>query len=137
MIKQVAQKDMTVNEFIDLVAKRYLVGNGCNMDAWINTLRLIAEEPAPNPFTDDQLAWMREEQRNGYNYAGFNCAGITFGEEVRLYEKKPMKDCTHWNQISGSNSKSAGKGSWLEKFLSASDPEPLCFADYAPLEEKK
>lgn len=137
MIKQKAPKDMTVTEFVNLVERRYAVGTGCNMDAWINTLRLMAEEPAPNPFTPDQLAWMREEQRNGFNYAGMNCAGITFGEAVELYEKKPMKDCTHWNKISGSKSKSGGEGSWLERFLSINDPEPLCFADYAPLEEKK
>ena len=125
-------KDMTVTEFIGLVEKRYLTGNGCNMDHWINTLRMIAEEPAPNPFTPDQLAWMRVEQRSGYNYAA-----IDFDGEVRLFEKKPMKDCTHWNKITGSNSKSNGKGSWLSKLLSVDDAEPLCFADYAPLEEKK
>ena len=137
MIKPKAPKDMTATEFVEhleLVASREMLAK--NTEGWAITLQGIRRElsePAPNPFTPDQLAWMREEQRNGFNYAGMNCAGITFGEAVELYEKKPMKDCTHWNKISGSNSKSSGNGSWLERFLSIDDPEPLCFADYAPL----
>ena len=129
MLKQKAPKDMTVEEFIDLVERRYGTKEPTNMSVWINTLRMIADEPAPNPFTPDQIAWMREEQRSGYNYAA-----IDFDGEVRLFEKKPMKDCTHWNKITGSNSKSNGKGSALSKVLSVDDPKPLCFADYAPLE---
>ena len=135
MIKQKAPKDMTATEFVEhleLVASREMLAK--NTEGWAITLQGIRRElsePAPNPFTPDQLAWMREEQRNGYNYAA-----IDFDGEVRLFEKKPMKDCTHWNKITGSNSKSNGKGSWLSNLLTVDDPEPLCFADFAPLEEK-
>ena len=130
MIKQKAPKDMTVKEFVDLVGKRYMVGNGCNMDAWINTLRMIAEEPAKNPFTTDQLAVMRELQRNGLNYAAQDD-----GESTYLYCKMPTKDY--------------GAGSWdtdenyencpfvfLVEVLSWADPEPLCFADFAPIDNE-
>lgn len=135
MIKQKAPKDMKATEFVahlELIASREMLSKGT--EGWAITLQGLRKElsePAPNPFTDDQLAWMREEQRNGYNYAA-----IDFDREVRLFEKKPMKDCTHWNKIVGSCSKSNGKGSSLSKILSVDDPEPLCFADYAPLEEK-
>ena len=141
MIKQKAPKDMTFEEGIAYSEKVFKDGkeSGCYSDGSLFTFAEFFEflhrrlkEPAPNPFTDDQLAWMREEQRNGYNYSA-----IDFDGEVRLFEKKPVKDCTHWNKITGSNSKSNGKGSALSKVLSVDDPEPLCFADYAPLEEKK
>ena len=136
MIKQKAPKDMTVGEFLAFAKDRYhaTFPDDPVMTAgfMFGLLEDYASIPAPNPFTPDQLAWMRVEQRSGYNYAA-----IDFDGEVRLFQKKPMKDCTHWNKITGSNAKSNGKGSWLSKLLSIDDPDPLCFADYAPLEEKK
>lgn len=131
MIKQKAPKDMTVSEFIDLIAKRYLVGNGCNMDHWINTLRMIAEEPAPNPFTPDQLAWMREEQRNGYQYAAKDLDGNCY-----LFTHMPIKEDHNWECEKQDHHYSDRRDGFIEKILSFYDPEPLRFADYAPLEEK-
>ena len=131
-----APKDMTAMEFVahlEILASREMLAK--NLEGWSITLQGLRKElsePAPNQFTPDQLAWMREEQRNGFNYAA-----IDFDGEVRLFERKPMKDCTHWNKNAGSNSKSNGKGSWLSKLLSVDDPEPLCFSDYAPLGENK
>lgn len=132
MIKQKAPKDMTVTEFVNLVERRYAVGTGCNMDAWINTLRMIAEEPAPNPFTPDQLAWMREEQRNGYQYAAKDLDGNCY-----LFTHMPIKEGHNWECEKQDHHYSDRRDGFLEKVLSFYDPEPLCFADYAPLEEKK
>lgn len=133
MINKKAPKDMTAVEFVEYLVSRKEDEKVLDVNVYytLEFLKGRLNEPAPNPFTPDQLAWMREEQRNGYNYAA-----IDFDGEVRLFEKKPMKDCTHWNKITGSNSKSNGKGSWLSNLLTVDDPEPLCFADFAPLEEK-
>ena len=132
MIKQKAPKDMTVSEFIDLVAKRYLVGNGCNMDHWINTLRMIADEPAPNPFTPDQLAWMREAQRIGYCFAAMDAGG-----NIWCYATKPFKSFDSWEEKEPDRFPiDITQLMFFDKFLSWDDPEPLCLADYAPLEEK-
>ena len=132
MLKQKAPKDMTVEEFIDLVERRYGTKEPTNMSVWINTLRMIADEPAPNPFAPDQLAWMRIKQGEGYRYAAMD-----FDNEVRLFGEKPDNDGTHWNGQSGYIEQSIGLWSWMRDYLSTDDPEPLCFADYAPLEENK
>lgn len=87
-------------------------------------------EPAPNPFTPDQLAWMRIKQGEGYQYAAMD-----FDNEVRLFGEKPDNDGTHWNGQSGYIEQSIGLWSWMRGYLSSDDPEPLCFADYAPLED--
>ena len=131
MIKQKAPKDMTVDEFIDLVERRYGTKEPTNMSVWINTLRMIADEPAPNPFTPDQIAWMRETQRSGSFYAAMDRDG-----SVCLYEKKPEKHCTEWlscGEKNGSTAAINGGFTFLSKHLSWDDPEPLCFADYAPI----
>lgn len=131
MIKQKAPKDMTVTEFIGLVEKRYLTGNGCNMDHWINTLRMIAEEPAPNPFTPDQLAWMREAQRSRYCFVAMDTGG-----NVWCYATKPFKSFDSWEEKEPDRFPiDITQFMFFDKILSWDDPEPLCFADYAPLED--
>ena len=126
MINMKAPKDMTVSEFIDLVEKRYHTEEPTNMNAWINTLRLIASEPAPNPFTPDQLAWMREMQRGEINYAAMDY------DKVIFFKEKPNRTNGYWATPRGRGFVSGS--TFLSKFLSPDDPEPLCFADCAPLE---
>ena len=94
------------------------------------TLRWIKNklnEPAPNPFTPDQLAWMREEQRAGYNYAAKDCNGYVY-----IHTSFPKRLDYTWDSIS--NKKTSAQRMFLSNVLSWNDPEPLCFADYAPLE---
>ena len=132
MLKQKAPKDMTVEEFIDLVERRYGTKEPTNMSVWINTLRMIADEPAPNPFAPDQLAWMREEQRNGYRYAASDR-----DRNCYLFTHKPIKEDHCWELEKQDHHYSDRRDGFLESILSFDDPEPLCFADYAPLEENK
>ena len=126
MNKPKAPKDMTVDEFIDLVEKRYHTEDPTNMNSWINTLRMIAEEPAPNPFTPDQIAWMRAMQRSGWKYAtrDENCV-------VCVSEQQPTKWQHGWTASGGYESI---PDNFLDSVVIWDDPEPLCFADYAPLE---
>ena len=128
MIKQKAPKDMTVEEFIDLVERRYGTKEPTNMSVWINTLRMIADEPAPNPFTPDQIAWMRVEQQDAYFYAAMDYDG-----EIHLFGEEPEEDGTHWNRTDNYSGQSLGLYSWLKDFLTPGGSF-LCFADYAPLE---
>lgn len=128
MIKQKAPKDMTATEFVghlELVASREMLAK--NLEGWAITLQGLRKElsePAPNPFTDDQLAWMREMQRMGFNYATQEGSqGFCY-----IYERNPKTDLGYFSRV--------GRLSFLSKCLVADDPEPMCFADYAPLEEK-
>ena len=135
MLKQKAPKDMTAVEFVahlEIIASREMLAK--NLEGWAITLQGLRKElsePAPNPFTPDQLAWMRIKQGEGYRYAAMD-----FDNEVRLFGEKPDNDGTHWNGQSGYIEQSIGLWSWMRDYLSTDDPEPLCFADYAPLEEK-
>ena len=132
MIKQKAPKNMTVDEFIDLVEKRYGTKEPTNTSIWINTLRMIAGEPAPNPFKPDQLAWMRIMQEMKFFYAVAGSDG-----SICLTEQKPVRDNNKNWLVSASYYTWFRKGIFLENYISFDDPEPLCFAEYAPLEEKK
>lgn len=149
MNKPKAPKDMTVTEFVDLVERRYATGTGCNMDAWIDMLRKIAEEPAPNPFTPDQIAWMREEQRNGMKYAAKDSDGI-----ISVYTSKPQKVLDAFDEYgeeprpcwdltgaqyyeNGDMAEDVTHVKFLFDALKWEDEEPFCFADYAPLEGEK
>ena len=133
MIKQKAPKDMTATEFVEhleLVASREMLAK--NTEGWAITLQGIRRElsePAPNPFTPDQLAWMREEQRAGYNYAAKDCNGYVY-----IHTSFPQRLDYTWGSIS--TKKTSAQRMFLSNVLSWNDPEPLCFADYAPLEEK-
>ena len=131
MIKQKAPKDMTAVEFVAMIeesGKSPLVSENDKF----YTLRWIKNklnEPAPNPFTPDQLAWLRIEQLDGFAYAAMD-----FDREVRLFGAKPENDGTHWNGQREYSEKSIGIYSWIGVFMTPNDPEPLCFADYAPLD---
>lgn len=135
MIRQKAPKDMTATEFVghlELVASREMLAK--NLEGWAITLQGLRKElsePAPNPFTPDQLAWMREEQRNGYRYAARDRDGNCY-----LFTQKPIKEDHCWELEKQDHRYSDRRDGFLEKILSFDDPEPLCFADYAPLEEK-
>lgn len=93
-----------------------------------NDIEKLINSPVLNPFTDDQLAWMREMQRQKLNFA---CANI--GGGIYLSEFKPNVD-----------ESGIVAGEWffylqppktfLREFIHSGD-EPLCFADYAPLPE--
>ena len=136
MIKPKAPKDMTATEFVahlEIVASREMLAK--NLEGWAITLQGLRKEllePAPNPFTPDQLAWMREEQRNGYRYAAKDLDGNCY-----LFTHKPIKEDHCWELEKQDHRYSDRRDGFLEKILSFDDPEPLCFADYAPLEEKK
>lgn len=141
MIKQKAPKDMTFEEGIAYSEKVFKDGkeSGCYSDGSLFTFAEFFEflhrrlkEPAPNPFTPDQLAWMREEQRNGYRYAARDRDGNCY-----LFTQKPIKEDHCWELEKQDHRYSDRRDGFLEKILSFDDPEPLCFADYAPLEEKK
>ena len=128
MIKK-APKDMTVDEFIDLVEKRYHTVEPTNMNAWINTLRMIAEEPAPNPFTPDQLAVLRELQRSGMSYAAMDEGG-----GIYFYKNEPHVDnLGDWLDDNAGCFDSCF--SFLADALSDEDNPIIRFADYAPLDD--
>ena len=86
------------------------------------------KEPAPNPFTPDQIAWMRVEQQDAYFYAAMDYDG-----EIHLFGEEPEEDGTHWNRTDNYSGQSLGLYSWLKDFLTPGGSF-LCFADYAPLE---
>lgn len=126
MIKPKAPKDMTATEFVALFESRY-PGN----EIYRSVLKKILAEPAPNPFTPDQIAWMRvEQQDNGIMYAAMNEAGI-----VSFFRDCPIENTGHGERFFGSKFGSVKRSStcFLVKVLSVDDPEPLCFADFAPL----
>ncbi len=130
MINQKAPRDRTVDEFIDLVEERYHTEEPTNMNAWINTLRMIAAEPAPNPFTEDQLATMRELQISGFKYAAADS-----DLDIFAYRYKPRKSRAgnEWLIEEDEADFALLPLSFLQSVLSPNDQEPLCFADYAPL----
>ena len=136
MIKQKAPKEMTAEEFVahlEIIASREMLAK--NTEGWAITLQGLRKElsePAPNPFTPDQLAWMREEQRNGYKYAAKDLDGNCY-----LFTHKPIKEDHCWEIETQDHHYSDRRDGFLEKILSFYDSEPLLLSDYAPLEEKK
>lgn len=128
MLNLKAPKDMTAPELVAEIKKRYSSGEYCGLST-INMTQLseMMREHAPNPFTPDQLAWMREEQRNGYMYSAKNKMG-----SVMVYCEKPYRDHDRWLNTDKYQNFVAPR--FLNECLSWDDPEPLCFADYAPLE---
>lgn len=132
MIKQKAPKDMTAVEFVEYLIARKEDEKVLDVNVYytLEFLKGRLNEPAPNPFTPDQLATMRELQRNGYCYASMDkCTG------VYLYQSKPEKEKYGYWDCNGEMIEAYYE--FLGNALSWDDPEPLCFADYAPLEEKK
>ena len=89
------------------------------------------KEPAPNPFTPDQIAWMREMQRSGYHYAAMDHTGIT-----HVFGERPIQMSDYcWRNTDSIQVFQAPK--FIHGVLCVDDPEPLCFADFAPLEVTK
>lgn len=135
MIKSKAPKDMTAPEFEEYLEKAIASNvsgfgfppfDNVVAEALVEFLIEKLNDPAPNPFTPDQIAWMREEQRSGYNYAAMDEIGT-----IRCYMVRPYKKPESWTSRSFTHS-TASDG-FLSKCLSWDDPKPLCFADYAPL----
>lgn len=98
MIKPKAPKDMTATEFVDFAKDRYdatlktLQSNQfMTADFFFGLLKEYASIPAPNPFTPDQIAWMREMQKAEYHYAAKD-----ENLKVYCYEKKPSKTSDIW-----------------------------------------
>ena len=125
MINPKSPKDLTVSEFINLVEKRYHTAEPTNMNAWINTLRMIANEPAPDPFTLDQLAVFRELQRDGYLYAAKDWNGLMY-----VYRERPSRHGDNW-EANGGHLRI--EFDFIDAIISHDDSEPLCFSDYAPI----
>lgn len=147
MIKQKAPKDMTTAELLDEYKKEHRC-EACKLDEFcagkapviFNNGEFIPhckegriwleckmKEPAPNPFTPDQLAWMREMQRGGVNYAT-----TTHSPTVDFFKDKPDRGSGYWATKIGRDFSS--RSTFLSSVLLPEDSEPLCFADYAPLE---
>ena len=139
MLKQKAPKDMTAVEFVahlEIIASREMLAK--NLEGWAITLQGLRKElsePAPNPFTPDQLAWMRVEQI----YRKINYAACENNGTIVFFEDKPNKSMVaegRWASRLGYREVVASQYAFLADVLSPDDTEPLCFADYAPLEEK-
>lgn len=135
MINKKAPKDMTATEFVDFLINGNVLPSIPDDDSFIavGVIKGVLEMPAPNPFTPDQLAWMRVEQMAGFLYSAVDRDGY-----ISAYSYKPVKNKDDWG-VSYLRSHCFGNTSdknpiFLEKFLSCEDEEPLCFADYAPLE---
>ena len=138
MIKQKAPKDMTFEEGIAYSEKVFKDGkeSGCYSDGSLFTFAEFFEflhrrlkEPVPNPFTPDQLAVMREYQRNGINFAVNNNRVLLF------YADEPKLEDHVWKSKKEPLFTISTDLSFLGKELAILDT--ICFADYAPLEENK
>ena len=136
MIKQKAPKDMTATELVDHLIDRL---HNLGIDSFTeDELRYELNRPAINPFTPDQVTVMQEYQRDGYKYAAKSSSGY-----VCVFKNKPTIAVVYTNPATGETF-----GRWvdrespfdvttfefLKKSTSWGDPEPLRFADYAPLE---
>ena len=127
-----APKDMTATEFVEYFKeKKQVPSYGCNIKETYDFMVKMLSEPAPNPFTPDQVAWMRIMQEMKFFYAVAGSDG-----SICLTEQKPVRDNNKNWLVSASYYTWFRKGIFLENYISFDDPEPLCFADYAPLEEK-
>ena len=134
MIKQKAPRDMTATEFVahlEIIASREMLSK--NTEGWAITLQGLHKElsePAPNPFTPDQLASMRECQRGDWNYAAMDENDVVF-----LYETAPSIDKDgYWEANNGSYQES--HLAFLSDVLCLDKKSIIRLADYAPLEEK-
>ena len=141
MIKQKAPKDMTAPEFETYIEENrqeidnHINNKLCNkgvvdiIDGIFEFMRYSLRKPAPNPFTPDQLAVMREFQRDEYLYCARDNNGF-----AHIFREKPSK--CGWCWESGRDFDVVSYD-FLMNATNFNDPEPLCFADYAPLEEKQ
>ena len=134
MISKKAPKDMTAVEFVEYLIARKKDEKVLDVNVYytLEFLKGRLNEPAQNPFTPDQVAWMRIMQEMKFFYAVAGSDG-----SICLTEQKPVRDNNKNWLVSASYYTWFRKGIFLENYISFDDPEPLCFADYAPLEEKK
>ena len=135
MIKRKAPKDMSSSEFVDYVEahlKKNLEDiNGNVFDETVEReivdfLRERLEEPAPNPFTPDQIAVMRELQKSGYLYVAQD-----FNDEIYAYTDLPKKTDFSWTCDKGMME---ANFAFLKETLCWQDEKPLYLPDYAPLD---
>lgn len=130
MIMKKAPKDMNAVEFVDCLINGNVLTSVPDDDSFIQ-LKIIKDmltKPAPNPFTPDQLAVMREYQRSGINYvANNNNLALLF------YKDRPYIESCVWKPVGGLIMTIKPSHSFLGSALC--EREVLCFADYAPLEE--
>jgi hypothetical protein len=127
-----APKEMSAVEFVDYLINGNVLPSIPDDDAFIRVgiIKDVLKRPAPNPFTKDQIAWMREEQRNGYKYAAKDMDGNCY-----LFTHKPIKESHCWEIENQDHHYSDRRDGFLERVISFYDTEPLCLAEYAPLEE--
>lgn len=132
MINKKAPKDMNAVEFVDYLINGNVLTSIPDDDSFIQLaiIKDALKKPAPNPFTPDQLAWMREEQRMGYV-----CAAKDENGNVCTYTDKPDKSEKHGLWQTGGQYRRYSNKSFLYVILSWNDKSPLYFKDYAPLEE--
>lgn len=131
MIMKKAPKDMNAVEFVDYLINGGVLTSIPDDDSFIK-LAIIKDalnKPAPNPFTPDQLAWMREEQKSGFEYAWCDKKGYVWCSAA--LPSTGIIETGGW-ECAGCHG--VGMGSFLRRMLSSDDSEPLRFADYAPLE---
>ena len=117
-----APKDMTAPEFVE-----YLCADDVIVPTMKQILRDMMKLPAPNPFTPDQIATMREYQRNGINFAVNNNRVLLF------YADEPKLEDHVWKSKNDPLFTISPDLSFLGKELASL--EVICFSDYAPLEE--
>ena len=134
MIKPKAPKDMMAEEFINFAQERYeSTPKNAGSDGMLSSvymfelLREYLTLSAMNPCTPDELAWMRVEQKDGWNYAAMD-----WNKSVYLYIKKPKRHGDNW-QAEKCGEHKLMDNRFLSNCLNRGDQEPLCFADYAPL----
>lgn len=132
MIKQKAPKDMMATEFVDELDRR--VGKHPFRDCaafQLSQLREMLNESDPTPFTPDQLAWMREEQRSGFLFAWCDKQGYIWCSVA-----EPSAGVIETGGWECAGVHGVGLGSFLRRILSADDSAPLCFADFAPIDNE-
>lgn len=135
MIKPKAPKDMMAEEFVNFAQERYeSTPKNAGSDGMLSSvymfelLREYLTLSAMNPFTPDQLSWMREEQKSGFEYAWCDKKGYVWCSAAQ-----PSVGVIETGGWECAGCHGVGLGSFLQRILSADDPAPLCFADFAPL----
>ncbi len=121
-----APASMIAPEFVEFLKPRFNPDSPA-MSMAMSIITEALNEPAPNPFTEDQLAWMWIE----YVYRNVRYAVMSLGGDVLFFRDKPTKasDGT-WQSNTACTNAILGKYTFLGQILSHDDQEPLCLADY-------
>jgi len=128
MIKQKAPKDMTATELVNHLIDRL---RELGIEAFSESgLLYELNRPAPNPFTPEEIEYMKFLQSQlGYSYAAM------LGEGVFFFDGHPLKLRTDkWKEYAMGRSYSLK--CFLRRVLPKDGSDCICLADYAPLEEK-